>query len=70
MPKMPKFWNTEHEMQFIDGLGTYKLDGQPMRRVKLLRIYYKAAKRRSRWDHVDQEAVLKRVRGELGWEKK
>jgi hypothetical protein len=66
MPKMPKFWCTEHEMHFLDGLGSYKTWGVPAPRTALLWKYYEAAKRRERWDHVDREKILKRVAGELG----
>ena len=63
-------YNTESEMKFLDGLGSYKPDRSSLPRVKLLRKYYKAMKKRDDWGYVDPIAIRDRIRGELGWTKK
>jgi hypothetical protein len=61
------YWNTKKEMEFLDGLGGFKLQGQSQPRHKLLRNYYKAAKKRKNWGDIDEEKVVRRVASELGW---
>ena len=60
-------WTTETEMKFIDGLGSYKPESPSLPRVKLLRKYYRAAKKRKDWGDIDYIAIRDRIRGELGW---
>ena len=56
---------TERENRFIDGLGNWNPDN-PKDRLELLKKWFEASKNRVDWAGIDKDAVIKRVRSEIG----
>ena len=56
---MSQSWATEHELTFVNNLGTYRVGHEmsPMR-LKLLENYVKAARERRDWGNMDGEKVI------------
>ena len=63
------FWSTTNEINFIKGLGTGKWSNNgnvmQMTRRELIRQYYYAALRRSKWGNIRKELVLRFCEQEL-----
>ena len=55
----------ESEEKFLDKLGNWNPDFPRNRRV-LLKKYLKAAKNRVDWAGIDEDAILTRVKSEIG----
>lgn len=52
-------WSTEHELEFIDGLGTGKFKSRiKIPRLELLILYITSFRFRTNWAYIDEEAVL------------
>lgn len=57
--------DTEHEIEFIRGLGSWapELD-KSITRVKLLRGYLRGARRRTDWGRIDKASVMRFAQNE------
>lgn len=51
-------YKTDHELNFINKLGTFSKHGKEISRQQLLKGYIRTSKLRTKWDGIDQiEAV-------------
>ena len=55
----------ESENKFIDKLGNWNPD-LPRDRLELLKQYLKAAENRVDWAGIDKDAIIERVKSEIG----
>ncbi|KKM61078.1 hypothetical protein LCGC14_1535350 [marine sediment metagenome] len=67
-------WTTKSELEFIDGLGTYRatsnLRKTPKYRQRLLESYIKSIPFRANWGILDKEYITSYVKRRLAQENK
>jgi hypothetical protein len=65
-----RFWKTEHEIKFINGLGFHRTDiraplSQKTDRETYILKYLESCKNRHNWEDIDKEKAIKYAKGSL-----